>query len=528
MIFPKAFLPSCVAIALVAISSHPAFAQAPTSVPAVIADAMTGEVLYAEDATRPWFPASTTKLMTAYVALKAVQQGLIRFDTPIVASANAARQRPSKVGIKPGQEITLENALKILMVKSANDIAVVVAEGVGGSVPGFANLMNREAARLGMRESHFVNPHGLHEEEQVSSARDMALLSRAILLEFPDYRELFSIPAVKLGQRVYQNTNGLIGRYSGAMGMKTGFICASGFNLVSSASRDGRVLIAVVFGASTGADRTLKAAQLLDRGFSSSGGGFWGSVGAGRSLASLPASAERSAPNRRADVCGRRGSPASEEEENQATVFAPESTNSDRVSLVSGSGRAPSEAMSVGVVSGGRITLAPRAVAEPLLVYLGRKPGSTEIARLPAGMEAPKTNAQALAAAPPARRANGAPLALPNAITSPSPGGAARIGAAKASPQRPAAAAGLANRPKVTPPKEADETKDAPALRPAVSAKAPDAAPKPALPNSASKKQKKQPAAKTASQNKAAPKNKAAPEKRTALPIPDARMGSAG
>jgi D-alanyl-D-alanine carboxypeptidase len=190
----------------------PPQAAADPMVPTVIADADTGEVLHSEQATRPWYPASTTKLMTAYAALRAVRAGEIKFDTPIVVSAHAARQPPSKIGVRPGQEITLENALKILMVKSANDISVVVAEGVGGSVQGFAALMNREAARLGMRESHFVNPHGLHSPNQVTSARDMALLARALLLEFPEYRDLFSISAVQIGSRVHHNTNGLIGR----------------------------------------------------------------------------------------------------------------------------------------------------------------------------------------------------------------------------------------------------------------------------------------------------------------------------
>ncbi len=196
--------------------------RADPMVPTVVVDAATGEVISAEEATRPWFPASTTKLMTAYVALRAVRNGLIKLETPIIASAAAAKQPPSKIGIKPGQEITLENALKLLMVKSANDISTVVAEGIGGSTAGFSRMMNQEAARLGMRESHFVNPHGLHAENHVSSARDMALLARALLLEFPEYRDLWSIGAVQLGQRKYSNTNGLIGRYPGAMGMKTG------------------------------------------------------------------------------------------------------------------------------------------------------------------------------------------------------------------------------------------------------------------------------------------------------------------
>ena len=369
-------------------------------VPTVIADALTGEVLHAEDATRPWFPASTTKLMTAYVALRAVKAGQIKFETPIVVSPHASKQPPSKIGLKPGQEITLENALKILMVKSANDIAVIVAEGVGGTVPAFSGMMNREAARLGMRESHFLNPHGLHNPAQVTSARDMAILARALLTEFPDYAGLFSIGAVKLGNRVYNNTNGLIGRYSGAMGMKTGFICASGFNLVSAAERNGRTLIAVVFGAATGADRTLKAAQLLDQGFGVGGGFFGRSSNSGRSLDVLTASVETTAPNRRAEICGRRGPPASESED-----------------------------------AGGAIAMQEQFTDNPSrMVGLMHRPSEA------AGVDAAVT----AFAAPKARSATAAPHTLPGVMTAPA--AASRIGTAKQAPRRPASNASLANR----------------------------------------------------------------------------------
>ncbi len=235
--------------------------------PYLVVDASSGQVLLQEDATRPWNPASTTKMMTTYVALRAVKAGRAQFDSPLVASARAASQRPSKIGIRPGQEITLDNALKIMMVKSANDLAVVIAEGIGGSVEGFAAMMNAEARRLGMRESHFVNPHGFHAEGHQSSARDLAILARAMLMEFPDQGEYWGTGAVQLGNRVLNNTNGLIGRYAGAIGMKTGFVCASGFNLVSAAQRGGRTLIVVVLGASSGGERVVRSAQLLDQGF---------------------------------------------------------------------------------------------------------------------------------------------------------------------------------------------------------------------------------------------------------------------
>jgi D-alanyl-D-alanine carboxypeptidase len=409
--------------------------RADPMVPTVIVDALSGEVLQAEEATRPWYPASTTKLMTAYVALRAVARGQIKLETPIVVSAAAARQPPSKIGVKPGQEITLENALKIIMVKSANDISTVIAEGIGGSTAGFSAMMNAEARRLGMRESHFVNPHGLHQPEHVSSARDMALLARALLIEFPEYRDLFGIGAVQLGNRKFQNTNGLIGRYSGAMGMKTGFVCASGFNLVSAAERNGRILIAVVFGATSAADRTLKAAQLLDQGFA--GGGFFGGGGGGgRTLESLTASVETSAPNRRAEICGRRGAPASEEDAGGA-IFISQTSNSDRPdSLMSFAN--PGLASTVGQRAGGRVSLGPRDQLAAIPVYLGPKPGSTEIARRPGGAPA---GATLQAAAPePRQKASGAPLAL---------GAIGRASAPAAA--RPAAAASLQQRARALP-----------------------------------------------------------------------------
>jgi D-alanyl-D-alanine carboxypeptidase len=154
-----------------------------------------------------------------------------------------------------------------MLVKSANDIAVAVAETVGGSVDGFAERMNKEAARLGMTRSHFVNPHGLPDERQVTSARDMAVLARALLVDFPQHRDFLKVHAIQLGNKVFENFNPLLERYPGANGMKTGFICASGYNLVASARRGERELIAVVFGEYGGKARAEHAAELLDAGF---------------------------------------------------------------------------------------------------------------------------------------------------------------------------------------------------------------------------------------------------------------------
>ena len=179
-------------------------------------------------------------------------KGKVRPETLITFSANAEAQDPSKMGFKAGTQLTLENALRMLMVKSANDVAVAIAEGLGGSVEGFADEMNARARRLGMTGSHFVNPHGLPNPEQYTTARDMAVLARALIRDFPEAEALFRIPAIKLGKIRMRNHNGLLHSYQGVDGMKTGFICAAGFNVVATATRGGKRLIAVVFGGSLG------------------------------------------------------------------------------------------------------------------------------------------------------------------------------------------------------------------------------------------------------------------------------------
>ncbi len=228
----------------------------------------SGKVLHAENATYPWYPASVTKLMTAYTVLKAVKERRLTLDTLFTVSPTAAAEQPAKMGLPAGTQITVDNALKMMMVKSANDIAVVLAEGTSGSIENFSAEMNRNAARLGMTQTSYVNPNGLPAEGQITSARDQAMLARAIIRELPEYEYYVHIPAIKFGKRTIRNYNTLIGRYAGADGMKTGFICASGFNLVGSATRNGKRIIAVVFGAQSSSMRTLKAAQLMERGFS--------------------------------------------------------------------------------------------------------------------------------------------------------------------------------------------------------------------------------------------------------------------
>jgi hypothetical protein len=159
------------------------------------------------------------------------------------------------MGFSVGTVMNVDNALKMMLVKSANDIAVAVAETVGGSEPKFVEMMNAEAARLGMASTHFSNPNGLPDSGQVTTARDLAVLARATWVEFPEYREFFRIPAIKAGKRILRSPNRLLEEYRGTTGMKTGFICASGFNIVASAERNGRHLIAVVLGATSSGQR---------------------------------------------------------------------------------------------------------------------------------------------------------------------------------------------------------------------------------------------------------------------------------
>jgi D-alanyl-D-alanine carboxypeptidase len=268
--------------------------------PSLVIDVESGKVLLAEDATKPWYPASITKLMTAYVTFKALRAGRLTPETLITVSENAAAQKPSKMGFKVGTQVTVDNALKMMLVKSANDMAVVLAEGVGGSLPGFIDEMNATAAELGMTGTHYANPNGLPDPGQVSTARDLAILARAIFLNFPEHADLFRIPAIKIGPAVIRSYNKLIDRYPGADGMKTGFICASGFNLVASATRGNRHLLAVVLGTESGKARTEEAALLLERGFQQSGNIF-GSI-----APSVDSLRNESGPptDMRAQVCG--------------------------------------------------------------------------------------------------------------------------------------------------------------------------------------------------------------------------------
>jgi D-alanyl-D-alanine carboxypeptidase len=248
------------------LAAGPARAAGPT----IVVDVYSERVLEHEDAFQRWYPASLTKMMTSYVVFRAVQQGRVSMDSLVTVSANAAKAPPSKMYYKPGSQLTLDNALKIILVKSANDVAEAIAESVGGSEQAFVDMMNAEARRLGMNDTRFINPHGLPGAGQSTTARDMAVLGMAIHKQFPQFAPYFSLEAISTGKRTYENYNILIGRFSGANGMKTGFICSSGFNQVSSATRNGRTVVSVVLGAKDQEERASESARLLQKGLTAS------------------------------------------------------------------------------------------------------------------------------------------------------------------------------------------------------------------------------------------------------------------
>ena len=389
--------------------------------PTLVVDVDSGNVLYQTQATAPWFPASLTKLMTTYVALSAVREGRISLDTPLMVSARAASMAPSKMGFRPGTLVTLDNALKMLMVKSPNDIAVTVAEGVSGSVESFADQMNNYAARLGLQESHFVNPNGLPDPGHVSSARDMAMIGRALLREFPEQHDLFGIGVLSFGSQLIRNHNGMLGRYPGVDGMKTGYTCSAGYNVVLSAQRDSRRLITVVLGAPSNATRSQRAAALFDRYLAPVDEPNLGS------LAGLPAEGPALAPDLRSVVCGRGRANAIAEAE------AEDGGAQLAVAAASLGGFAKNDAMERGgtapATTGPSVLRMPQVAFTPVRVFIGPVEGwtgpvarakdmqlpSAAVATLPSGGQAATTEASDAKEA-----ASPAPLALVGA-TAPTP-----------------------------------------------------------------------------------------------------------
>ena len=340
----------------------------------LVVEADTGKVLQADNATMPWYPASVTKIMTAYVTLKAVKEGRLTLESLLAVSPVAASQSPSKMGFRPGMQVTVENALAMMMVKSANDMAVVLAEGVGGSIDGFSAMMNQTAQKLGMTQTSYVNPNGLPADGQITSARDLAILARAVIRDLPEYEYFYHIPAIRFGRRVTNNFNHLIGRYPGADGFKTGFICASGYNLVGSATRNGKRLIAVVLGSTSGHARAVRAAQLLERGFANNGLAWLRpSLGTVDNLVPIDASP----PNLRDEMCGgKRKRPASDEDDDSSVASA--GTNGpggeNTVTFFTAGLQPP-------MVKPSELLATGPAAAEPMVVYTGpKKTGAALIA----------------------------------------------------------------------------------------------------------------------------------------------------
>ena len=235
--------------------------------PHIVLDAKSGKILSHELAFARWAPASLTKMMTAYTVFRTLDLQSISMNSPVRISEEAISQPPSKMGFPVGTILNIETALKIIMVKSANDISVALAEATSGTETQFVALMNAHARRLGMIDSNFTNPHGLHDEAQYTSARDMALLTLQLTKEFPQYAEFFNIPAIRFGRRRLRNHNALVRLFDGTNGMKTGYVCASGYNVAVRTTRDEKTLIAIVLGERSSFTRNIKAAKLLKQGF---------------------------------------------------------------------------------------------------------------------------------------------------------------------------------------------------------------------------------------------------------------------
>ena len=437
----------------------------------LVVEADTGRVLQAENATIPWYPASVTKIMTAYVTLKAVKEGRLTLEQTLTVSPVAASQSPSKMGFKPGTLVTVENALAMMMVKSANDMAVVLAEGVGGSVDGFSAMMNQTAQRLGMTQTTYVNPNGLPADGQVTSARDLAILARAVIRDLPEYEYFMHIPAIRFGRRVTNNFNRLMGRYPGADGFKTGFICASGYNLVASATRNGKRLIAVVLGSSSGQARAVRAAQLLERGFGNNGLSWLRpSMGTVDSLAPIDASP----PNLRDEMCnGKRKRPATDEDDASLTVAS--SSGETAVAFFTAGLQAPMPKAS-------ELLLESTGPVEPMVVYTGpKKTGTALIAAVATDAEKQTSRRAKRVAKKPAAavaevKPDAKPVARPEAKQAAKPEAKPAVRHATAKPEGAAAKPVAAAKPAAT---------AKPAEKPAAAAAAPAA--KPAKPKAAAK-----------------------------------------
>ncbi len=256
----------CAALVLFVAMCLSAVSSAQASKYASIAyDANTGKVLFGTNENEARYPASLTKIMTLYIVFDLIEQGRLSYNTKIRFSAQAAAQPPSKIGLDVGESIRLIDAIKALVTKSANDVAVAVAEHIAGSEAAFARVMTSRARKLGMNNTTFHNASGLPDSRQMTTARDMIRLGLRIQEDFPERYKLFKTKYFKYRGKTYKNHNALLGSFPGVDGIKTGYIRASGFNLVSSVKRDGKHVIAAVFGGKTGRKRNALMRSLLSR-----------------------------------------------------------------------------------------------------------------------------------------------------------------------------------------------------------------------------------------------------------------------
>jgi D-alanyl-D-alanine carboxypeptidase len=233
----------------------------------IVVDMNTGTILYSEAAEQPRAPASLTKMMTLYVLFGYLRAGKITPDSELVVTAHAASQAPTKLGLKPGSKIKVSDAAKALVTQSANDAAVTIAENLGGSEENFARLMTETGRRIGMTNTTFRNASGLPNDEQISTARDMAILSAHLIHDYPEYYSVFETRYFTFKGRKYRNHNKLLFGYKGTDGIKTGYTRAAGFNLTASVKREDKHLVAVVLGGRTGSQRDAAMRSLLDKSF---------------------------------------------------------------------------------------------------------------------------------------------------------------------------------------------------------------------------------------------------------------------
>jgi D-alanyl-D-alanine carboxypeptidase len=234
---------------------------------AIVVDAGTGEVLFARHADSRRYPASVTKMMTLYLTFEALEKGTATLDDVLTVSPLAASQPPSKLGLAAGQTIRLDDAMRATTVRSANDMAMAIAEHIGGSQARFASMATLKAEELGMTQTRYVNPNGLPDSRQLTSARDLAILARAVMRDYPQYYSYFGLHDWNYQGRDYRNTNGLLLGGNGYDGIKTGFTNASGYNLAASAVRNGKRVITIVLGGRSSATRNAHVAALMDTGF---------------------------------------------------------------------------------------------------------------------------------------------------------------------------------------------------------------------------------------------------------------------